>query len=90
MKEEIRVYYNKTLGMSEGKIASQVAHAVAGLCDKIGYNRDMNIIVLGKRNKSFIDLYEVVESGSSYMQVDKGLTEVGEGTKTAFAFLRGS
>jgi peptidyl-tRNA hydrolase len=84
----IKVYYNKTLGMSEGKISSQCCHAVAGLVAQIGYDRDTKIIILGARATKFFDLYDQQkESTPVYMQVDLGYNEVEAGEHTAFAYL---
>lgn len=82
----IKVYYNKTLGMSEGKITSQCCHAIAGLVNEIGYDRDTKIIILGKRAIAFFDLYEGLAC-PKYMQEDLGINEVDKGTYTAFAYL---
>lgn len=82
----IKVFYNKTLGMTEGKIASQCCHAVAGLVAQIGYDRDTRIVILEKRASAFLKLYESIET-PKYMQSDLGLNEVEHGSLTAFAFL---
>lgn len=84
----IRVYYNKTLGMSDGKVAAQCCHAVAGVVAQIGYDRDTKIIILGARATKFFDLYDQQKlSTSVYMQVDLGYNEVEAGEHTAFAYL---
>lgn len=86
MSNTIKVYANKTLNMSPRKQASQVAHAVAGLVQLgVEYTRETRIIVLEARNTRFNSLYESVRT-NKYLQIDKGYTEVPEGTSTAFAY----
>ena len=69
--------------MPEGKVASQVAHAVKNLGDT---PIDVDIIVLRVSDKKF---YEMIEEniGWAYVQYDKGLTVVEEGTATAAAWI---
>jgi len=68
--------------MSEGKIAAQVAHSVKNL----GITPiDSDIIVLGVSRNKFKELTEF--NKTCYIQVDKGLTEVEEGTPTAAAWI---
>ena len=85
----IKVYYDKTLGMSEGKITSQCCHAVSGLVAQIGYDRDTKIIILGAMAAKFFGLYESLVDTETpvYMQTDLGFNEVQVGSNTAFAYL---
>ncbi len=87
MLVDIKVYVNKTLGMSPRKESSQVAHAVAGLLAQgVTYSRDSKIVVLEARNTAFLRKYEDINQ-PKYMQEDKGLTEILSGSMTAFAYL---
>lgn len=67
--------------MSEGKVAAQVAHAIKNL----GFTPvDINIVVLKVSDKKF---NELIQEHQCYVQIDKGLTEVEQGTATAAAWL---
>jgi len=78
---EIKAIYRKNLKMSEGKVASQIAHAVKNL----GITPiDINIIVLKVSDKKFLEL---IEQHNCYIQIDKGLTEVNTNTQTAAAWI---
>lgn len=67
--------------MTEGKIAAQVAHAVKNL----GVTPvDCDIVVLGVSAKKF---GELISEHDCYVQIDKGLTQVESGTKTAAAWI---
>jgi peptidyl-tRNA hydrolase len=84
---DIKVLYRKNLKMSEGKIASQVAHAVKNL----GITPlDCNIIVLKVSDKKFFETIEQIrnEYNFYYIQYDKGLTEVEPNTPTAVAWTK--
>lgn len=67
--------------MSEGKIYSQVAHAVKNLGQT---PKDCSIIVLKVSDKKF---FEAVDEYNCYVQVDLGLTEVLPNTPTAAAWI---
>ena len=67
--------------MPEGKVASQIAHAVKNL----GITPlDCDIIVLKVSDKKFD---EFILSNSCFIQYDKGLTCVEKGTPTAAAWI---
>lgn len=67
--------------MSEGKLAAQIAHAVKNLGET---PRDCDIVVLKVSDKKFD---EMVSEHDCYVQIDKGLTEVESGTRTAAAWI---
>lgn len=83
---KIKVYYNKNLKMSDGKLAAQCSHAVAGLVASVGYTMNTTIVILEAREKKFLEIWDSIEK-NKYMQVDLGFTEVEAGTKTAFAYV---
>ena len=68
--------------MPEGKVASQIAHAVKNLGKT---PRDCDIVVLRVSKTKFDELVE--EHPECYVQVDKGLTVVNKGTATAAAWI---
>jgi hypothetical protein len=79
---KIKAIYKKNLKMPEGKVASQIAHAVKNLGETPA---DCDIIVLKVSDKKFNELTE--EHKNCYIQVDKGLTVVESGTATAAAWI---
>jgi peptidyl-tRNA hydrolase len=77
----IKAIYRKNLKMTEGKLAAQIAHAVKNLGET---PKDCDIVVLKVSDKKFDEL---TSQNDCYIQVDKGLTEVEAGTKTAAAWI---
>lgn len=77
MSPVFKLYYDKTLRMSEGKLAAQVGHVVAHLTLKHG-KVPSKIIVLEASHTKF----ESYCKSADYVQRDLGLTEVEEGAAT--------
>lgn len=75
----VKVIYRKNLKMSEGKLASQVAHAVIGL----GVKEECIIRVLKVSDKKFDEL---TNQEQCYIQRDWGLTEIDKDTPTCAAW----
>ena len=67
--------------MSEGKVASQIAHAVKNLGET---PQDCTIVVLKVSDKKFNELTAL---NNAYIQHDMGLTEIKTGTATASAWI---
>ena len=77
----VKAIYRKNLGMSDGKIAAQIAHAVIGL----GVTDPLcTIVVLKVSDKKFAEL---TARHDCYVHSDYGFTEVAEGAKTAAAWI---
>lgn len=93
----ITVYYNKNLKMSEGKLAAQVGHVCrksgifsATISNEIVKTYEDTIIVLGLRQNKFyekLDELAYQQINDLFVQKDLGLTEVDEGTITAFGYI---
>ena len=79
---KIKAIYIKNLKMSEGKVASQVAHAVKNLGET---PVDCTIAVLKVSRNKFQEL--TTQNPDCYIQRDMGLTEVEAGTETAAAWI---
>ena len=78
---KIKAIYKKNLKMPEGKVASQISHAVKNL----GITPiDCSIIVLKVSTKKF---NELTAFHDCYIQKDLGLTVVEAGTETAAAWI---
>lgn len=88
---KFKIYYNKNLKMSEGKLAAQVAHVskeLGRMTESIP--REDVIIVLGLSATKFKEtLDKLVDHKYYWHQKDNGLTEVPEGTVTACGFVEG-
>ncbi len=81
---KIKAVYRKNLKMSSGKLSAQVAHAVKNLGST---PVDCDIIVLMASDKKFYEQIESVNDKTHFVQVDKGLTEVEQGTETVVAWI---
>lgn len=88
---KFKIYYNKNLKMSEGKLAAQVSHVSKELGRMTKSNpREDVIIVLwlsATKFKETLDSLKFYEY--SWYQEDNGLTEVPKGTITACGFAEG-
>lgn len=86
---KFKIYYNKNLKMSEGKLAAQVAHVSKELGRITQSNpREDVIVVLGLSATKFKEtLDKLGDYKYSWFQEDNGLTEVPEGTITACGFV---
>jgi peptidyl-tRNA hydrolase len=87
---KIICYYNRTLKLTEGKLASQIGHVTKELGRKIpsDFGEDI-IVVLKLTNAKFKEQLEIVKATyiHHHIQVDKGMSEVPEGTITSFGYI---
>lgn len=81
-----KITYNKKYSKrGSGHKASQVAHAIAGLCNVSPYSEDDKVIIIEANNGKFLSSYEDCE-GDKFMQCDYAEEHgVGEGEYTAWA-----
>ena len=86
---KFKIYYNKNLKMSEGKLAAQVAHVSKELGRMAESNpREDVIVVLGLSATKFKEtLDKLGDYKYSWYQSDNGLTEVPAGTITTCGFV---
>jgi len=86
---KFKIYYNKNLKMSEGKLAAQVAHVskeLGRMTESIP--QEDVIVVLGLSATKFKETLDKLGGHKYYWyQKDNGLTEVPEGTVTACGFV---
>lgn len=87
---KIKIYYRKSLKLSEGKLAAQVGH----VCKELGrilpsYAKDDVIIVLGVSDTKYkeLSLQYQTEDLFWYEQIDSGMTEIIKGTPTCFGYI---
>lgn len=87
---KFKIYYNKNLKMSEGKLAAQVAHIskeFSRMTESIP--QEGVTIVLGLSATKFKEKVDelIYSDNLVWFQVDDGLTEVPEGTITVCGFV---
>ena len=84
-KTRIKVYYRKSLEMSPGKLAAQVAHAVLGIVRASGpVSPTSSIIVLEASDRKFNEM-QSTSAVPCYVQNDLGITGLEPGTPTCLA-----
>lgn len=86
---KFKIYYNKNLKMSDGKLAAQVGHVMKELGRMTqSIPQEDVIVVLGLSATKFNEMLDKPKDYSySYYQTDNGLTEVPAGTKTVCGFV---
>lgn len=94
---KIKCLYRKNLKLSDQKLAAQTGHVVGNLLrlnDEYGFgkiNKDTTIIVLKASDKKFEEKRQELEQSDPpiiyYLQVDKGFTEIPEGTETVIGWI---
>ena len=96
---KIKCLYRKNLKLSDQKLAAQTGHVVGNLLrlnDEYGFgkiNRDTSIIVLKASDKKFEEKRQELEDLKGrdmliyYLQVDRGFTEIPEGTETVIGWI---
>lgn len=87
---KIKIYYRKSLKLSEGKLAAQVGH----VCKELGRilpskPKEDVIIVLGVSDTKYkeLSLQYQTEDLFWYEQVDNGMTEIAANTVTCFGYI---
>lgn len=79
-KTTIKCYYRRNLKMSSEKLSAQVGHVVANLA--INYPPER--IVVSQASDAMFE--ELKNKPRYFVQVDKGLTEVDDGTETVIGW----
>lgn len=82
-----KITYNKKYSKrGSGHKASQVAHAIAGLCTIVPYDEDDKVIIIEANNGKFMDTFHACVEQPKFMQCDYAEEHgVGEGEYTAWA-----
>lgn len=85
----IKIYYNKNLKMSDGKLAAQCCHVARELGRMQGSTGDHEtVVVLGLSATKFNEMLEkLIDHDKHYIQSDSGRTEVPENTITACGYI---
>ena len=96
---KIKCLYRKNLNLSEQKLAAQTGHVVGNLLrlnDEYGFgkiDRDTIIVVLKASDKKFEEKRQELKDLKGkdmliyYLQVDRGLSEIPEGTETVIGWI---
>lgn len=85
-----KIYYDKTLKLSDGKLASQCSHVAKELGRMLPSKPQEDIIVvLGLSHTKFLQSVVDIPQQHKYShtQVDLGMTEVAAGTITAIGYI---
>lgn len=96
---KIKCLYRKNLNLSEGKLAAQTGHVVGNLLrlnQEYGFgdiDRNTTIVVLKASDKKFEEKHQELEDLHNnseliyYLQVDRGFSEISEGTQTVIGWI---
>ena len=89
---KIKCLYRRNLKLSDQKLAAQVGHVVGNLVQitKDRIDRDSVIIVLKASDKKFAEKHEELLDSKDvnwYIQIDRGITEILEGTETVIGWI---
>lgn len=93
---KIKCLYRKNLKLSEQKLAAQTGHVVGNIIQRAirrlqMINKDTTIVVLKASDKKFEEKRQELEQSNPqiiyYLQVDRGFTEIPEGTETVIGWI---
>lgn len=90
---KIKCLYRRNLKLSDQKLAAQVGHVAGNLVqitEDQAIDRDSVIIVLKASDKKFAEKHEELLDSKDvnwYIQIDKGITEISEGTETVIGWI---
>ena len=93
---KIKCLYRKNLKLSPEKLAAQTGHVVGNIIQRAirrlqMINKDTTIIVLKASDKKFEEKRQELEQSNPqiiyYLQVDRGFTEIPEGTETVIGWM---
>jgi peptidyl-tRNA hydrolase len=84
-----KIYYDKTLKLSDGKLAAQCSHVSKelGRMTKSNHREDI-IVVLGLSHTKFTEMLDTIKQHEyHHTQVDLGMTEIEAGTITTCGYV---
>ena len=95
---KIKCLYRKNLKLSDQKLAAQTGHVVGNIIQRAirrlqMINKDTTIIVLKASDKKFEAKHQELKDLKGrdmliyYLQVDRGLSEIPEGTETVIGWI---